>query len=144
MNESSQPIVVEQLFAVPTHVVWDAITNRDQMVQWFFSDIPEFRPEAGFKTEFNVSTGVRDFYHLWTITEAVPGRKIVYDWRYKNLPGVGKVTFDIIEQGQQSLLRITNEGLESFPKDIPEFARESCEGGWKYFIQGNLKAYLER
>ena len=76
------------------------------------------------------------------ITEAVPEQRIVYDWRYKGYPGVGKVTFEVFEEGSGSRLRVTNEGIESFPKDIPEFAPESCKEGWKYLIQGNLKNYL--
>ena len=138
----SQPIIVEQRFSVSPERVWQAITQRSQMVRWFFENIPAFRPEVGFQTEFTVSTGQRDFHHLWTITESVPGRKIVYDWRYKDLPGVGKVTFEVFAEGDVARLRITNEGLDSFTLDMPEFSRESCEAGWKYFIQGNLQDYL--
>ena len=143
MTESSQPIVVEQGFQVSRDTLWKAITEHAEMIKWFFDNIPEFKPETGFQTQFTVSTGERDFLHLWKITEVIPQEKIVYDWRYKDLPGVGKVTFEIVEEGAESLLRVTNEGLETFPRDIPEFARESCEGGWKYFLQGNLKKYLE-
>lgn len=142
-GKDSPPIVVEQAFNVPKATLWRTITEHQRMIKWFFDNIPEFKAEVGFKTQFNVRADARDFHHLWAITEAIPEQKIVYDWRYKNLPGVGKVTFELFEQGDGSLLRITNEGLESFPQDVPEFARESCEGGWKYFIQGNLKRYLE-
>jgi uncharacterized protein YndB with AHSA1/START domain len=113
------------------------------MIQWFFDNIPEFKPEVGFGTQFNVNTGERDFHHVWTITDVIPGQKIVYDWRYTDLPGEGKVTIEIFDEGDGSRLRVTNEGLESFPRDIPEFARESCVGGWKYFVHGNLKNYLQ-
>ena len=58
--------------------------------------------------------------------------------------GEGFVSFELFEKGEQSLLRLTNEGLETFPRDIPEFSRESCKAGWEYFIQQNLKAYLEK
>jgi uncharacterized protein YndB with AHSA1/START domain len=143
MTESSQPIIVEQDFDVSRETVWKAITDHEQMINWFFDNIPEFEAEVGFETQFNVSTGERDFHHLWKITEVIPEQKIVYDWRYQDLPGAGKVTFEIFEEGDGSRLRVTNEGLESFPRDIPEFTRESCEGGWKYFIQGNLKKYVE-
>lgn len=64
MTDSSPPIVVEQAFNVSKETVWKAITEHDQMIQWFFDN-------------------------------------------------------------------------------IPEFSRESCEGGWTYLIQGNLKNYLE-
>ena len=143
MTDLSEPIIVEQVFDASKETVWKAITECDQMVKWFFDDIPDFNPEVGFKTRFNVSTGERDFLHLWTITEAIPEQKIVYDWRYEDLPGVGKVTMELFEDKDGTRLRLTNEGLESFPRDVPEFTREACIGGWGYFIQGNLKKYLE-
>ena len=140
---TSEPIVIEQVFDVSPADLWKAITDHQQMVQWFFDNIPDFQPEAGFKTHFHVQSGNRDFKHLWTITEADPPRRIVYDWRYEDLPGVGKVTFEVLDHEAGSMLRVSNEGLETFPADIPEFSRESCVGGWEYFIQGNLKNYLE-
>ena len=140
---TSAPIVVEQKFPVAPETLWGAITEHPQMVQWFFENIPEFQPEPGFKTQFSVSNGERDFLHLWTITAAEAPRRIVYDWRYQDLPGVGKVTFEVLPHEDGSMLRLTNEGLETFPQEFPEFSRESCVGGWQYFIQGNLKHYVE-
>ncbi len=142
MPETQKPIVVEQAFNVSKEDLWKAISERDQMVKWFFDNIPDFKAESGFETQFNVDAGERQFLHMWKITEAVPNQKIVYDWRYPNYPGAGTVTFEVFDDGQGSRLRVTNEGLETFPQDIPEFAPESCEAGWKYFIQGNLKDYL--
>lgn len=78
------------------------------------------------------------------------GKRLLHDIFFvsrpavKDLPGVGKVTFEVFAEGDGARLRVTNEGLESFTLDIPEFSRESCEGGWKYFIQGNLQDYLSR
>ena len=144
MTEPTEPIIVEQTFDVPSESLWQAISDHSQMIQWFFDNIPDFQPEAGFKTEFNIRAGDRDFHHLWTIIESVPGQKLVYDWRYKDLPGVGIVTFEVSSQGNGSRLRVTNDGLESFPTDIPEFSRDSCQAGWEYFIQGNLQDYLNR
>lgn len=143
MTETPQPIVVEQVFGVSKATVWNAITDHGQMIQWFFDNIPDFQPVVGFRTQFNVNARERDFHHEWTITESIPGKKIVYDWRYTEIPGAAKVTFEIFDQEDGSLLRVTNEGLESFPSNIPEFSPESCLGGWNYFIQGNLKEYLE-
>ena len=87
---TSEPIVVEQYFDVAPETLWKAITEHPQMVQWFFDNIPEFRPETGFQTQFHVQSSDRDFLHLWTITEAEPPRRIVYDWRYEDLAGVGE------------------------------------------------------
>ncbi len=143
MSNPSDSIVVEQSFASSPEQVWNAITERDQMVNWFFDNIPDFRPEVGFETQFDVDTGERHFLHQWKILEAVPPQKIIYDWRYQDFPGAGKVTFEILEDSGGCRLRVTTDGIESFPQDVPEFSPEACEGGWKYFIQGCLKNYLE-
>lgn len=143
MTEDQAPIIVEQTYPVSRDRVWRAITEREQMVEWFFSEIPQFRAEEGFRTQFNIHSEGRDFLHLWTITEVIPEAKIVYDWRYQDMPGIGIVTFQLEDDGDGTRLRIINEGLESFPKEVPEFSRDSCINGWEYFIQGNLLDYLE-
>ena len=72
----------------------------------------------------------------------VPGQTIVYHWSYEGIPGEGLVTFDMEDHGSSSLLRVTNEGLDTFPQEIPEFSVESCMNGWMYFINQRLKGYL--
>lgn len=143
MPERSEPVVVEQKYDASRAALWKAITDHKQMIEWFFEDIPEFNAEAGFQTQFDVQAGEQNFRHLWKITEAVAEERIVYDWRYEEFPGVGKVTFEVFEEGNGSRLRVTCQGVETFPQEIPEFSRESCEEGWEYFVQGNLKSYLE-
>lgn len=138
-----KPIVVEQSYDLPVSVAWKAITEHHQMIQWFFEDIPEFKAEVGFKTRFNVSAPSQDYVHLWEISEVIPLKKIVYEWSYENIQGHGKVIFELIKTNNGSLIRLSNFGLESFPKDLPEFTEESCIGGWTYFIKERLKSYLE-
>ena len=57
-------------------------------------------------------------------------------------PGEGLVSFELIENELGSLLTLTNKWIDDLPQDIPEFSRESCLGGWQYFINGRLKDYL--
>lgn len=143
MNNTNPPIIVEQVFDKDSETLWAAITDAKQMPLWFFDNIPAFETQVGFQTSFLVQSGERSFTHLWEIIEVIPGQKIKYDWRYKEYEGVGFVTFELFEQEEQrTLLRLSNEGIESFPQDIPEFAKESCQGGWEYFIQGNLLNYI--
>lgn len=140
-----QPIIVTQEFNRSKEEVWQAITDLDQMVKWYFDNIPAFEPTAGFKTDFLVQSEGRTFHHLWEILEVVPNQLIKYSWRYKEYPGEGVVTFRLEDAGDnKTLLTIINEGLDSFPSDIPEFKPESCRAGWEYFIQGNLREYLKK
>lgn len=140
---NNPPIIVEQIFNQKIETVWNAITQLDYMKQWFFENIPNFKAEIGFETQFNVKAPSRDFLHQWKIIEVIPNKKIVYNWKYENISGEGKVTFELFEENNQTKLVLTNVGLESFPKEIPEFTRESCIAGWNYFIKQRLTEYLK-
>ena len=143
MSENQDSIVVEQLFAQSRMVVWNAITDHPQMIQWFFDNIPDFKAEVGFETRFDVDSGERVFPHVWKITEVIPGEKIVYDWTYDNFEGQSLVTFILADEGEGCKLKVISEGMDSFTADIPEFSRAACQGGWEHFIQGNLKNYMQ-
>lgn len=137
------PIIVEQVFAAPAEELWRAITDPERMVQWYFDQIDEFQPEEGFSTSFTVTAEGRDFEHLWTVTESVPGRRLRHTWRYAGIAGDGLVTWEVFREGSGSRLRLTCEGIETFPQDDPLFSREACEGGWQYFVCQQLKMFLD-
>lgn len=143
MINKNDPVIIEQTYNTSIDLVWEAITKVDQMTQWFFKEIKSFEQEVGFQTEFNVFSGERNFLHQWKITEVLKGSKIVYNWKYKGFEGDSSVTFELNELGNQTKLKLTHEGSESFPQSIPEFTRESCVAGWNYFIKSNLKEFLE-
>ena len=144
MKKNDEPIIVEQTFNASIDTVWNAITEIDQMHRWFFENIPSFKPEVGFETQFNVKSQNRDFLHMWKVTEVVPIKKITYNWRFKDYPGDSFVTFELSRQDDFTMLKLTVDVQESFPDDIPEFTRESCIAGWEFFIKERLKDYLEK
>jgi len=82
---------------------------------------------------------------LWEILEVIDYEKIVYDWRYEGMEGIGKITFNITKENNQTVLTLINEGLDSFPQNkYPEFTEESCYGGWNYFLNERLANYLSK
>lgn len=139
---TDKPVVVEQSFPVSKKKLWSAITELDQMTQWFFENIETFKPIIGFKTEFVIENEGRVFPHLWTITEVEPYKKITYNWKYEGYAGDSDLSFELFEEENGTRLKLTHRVLESFPQDIPEFTRESCLGGWNYFIKERLMNYL--
>ncbi|UCG53344.1 MAG: SRPBCC domain-containing protein [Candidatus Latescibacterota bacterium] len=144
MRTDDGPIIVEQTFNRSIDTVWNSITEIDQMRRWFFENIPSFKPEVGFETQFNVRSQGRDFLHVWKVTEVVPLKMIKYDWRYDGYPGDSYVVFELFEQNNQTKLKMTHQVKESFPEDIPEFSRESCIEGWTFFVKKRLKEFLEK
>ena len=144
MKTDIDPIIVEQTFDASIQSVWDAITQIDHMHQWYFENIPSFKAEVGFKTQFPVINEGRTFTHMWEVTEVVPLKRIAYRWQYKEYTGEGLVIFELSEQDDGTQLTLINTGLDTFPDNIPEFTRESCIGGWEYFIQNRLQAFLQK
>lgn len=140
-----KPVVVSKVINQPSEEVWKAITEQPKMVLWFFDNIPDFKTEVGFKTWFVVSTEERSFYHLWEVIEVIPNESIKVAWTYPDyLKESFMVTFNLISKNSsQTEFSVIAEGIDKFSHlEIPEFTRESCEGGWEYFTN-KLKEYLE-
>ncbi|MDA3780082.1 MAG: SRPBCC domain-containing protein [Bacteroidales bacterium] len=134
---------MEQIFDTSIKNVWDSITIVNKMKKWFFKQITSFEPKVGFETSFIVKVDDRIFPHLWKLTEVVQMKKIVYDWRYDGYEGRVNVVFELFENDNKTLLRLTNSVVEDFSDNVPEFKRKSGLEGWKFFIQNSLKQYLK-
>jgi len=138
---TAEPLVVERTFNAPAARVWQALTDREQMKQWYF-DLPEFRPEAGFEFQFAVEHKGFNYVHHCRVAEAVPHRKLAYTWRYEGHAGGSLVTFELFAEGGRTRLKLTHEGLETFPA-MPAFARSSFVDGWTRLIGSALKEFVE-
>ena len=134
-------VVVERTLNAPVAKVWKALTDVDQMRQWYF-DLKEFRPEVGFEFEFVVEHEGNRYHHLCKITEVVAQKKIAYTWRYKGEPGDSLVTFELFPEDGKTRLKVTHTGIETFPK-TPAYARKKFEAGWTAIIGAELKKFVE-
>ena len=141
-TEVTEPVVVERTLNAPVAKVWKALTDVDQMRQWYF-DLKEFKPEVGFEFEFVVEHEGNSYHHLCRVTEVVPQKRIVYTWRYKGEPGDSLVTFELFEEGQITRVKVTHSGIETFPK-TPAYARKNFEAGWTAILGSELKQFVER
>ena len=141
-NKLSDAVVVERTFKAPVARVWQALTDVEQMRQWYF-DLKEFKAETGFEFEFVVEHEANIYHHLCKVTEVVPQKKIAYTWRYKGEPGDSLVTFELFPEGKKTRLKLTHTGIETFPK-TPAYARKNFEAGWAAIIGSELKRFVER
>jgi len=135
------PLIIERTFNAPIALVWKALTDVDAMRVWYF-DLKEFRPEPGFEFEFTVEHEGMTYQHLCKITEIIPEKKIAYTWRYAGHEGESLVSFELYAEGEKTRLKLTHEGLETFPR-VPAFARQNFVQGWTSLIGTSLKEYLE-
>lgn len=138
----TEPFVIERVLNAPAELVWKAITDKDQMKQWYF-DLKEFKPEVGFEFSFNGGPPDKVYTHLCKITEVEYCKKITYSWRFEGYEGNSFVSFELLPEGSKTRIKLTHEGLETFPA-IPDFAKENFVAGWTHIIGTSLKEFVEK
>ncbi|MBA2250867.1 MAG: SRPBCC domain-containing protein [Chitinophagaceae bacterium] len=138
----TEPFVIERTLNAPVSKVWEALTNKEAMKQWYF-DIPEFKPEVGFEFAFTAGSDAKKYLHNCKITDLIKDKKIAYSWKYAGYEGSSHVTFEVFAEGDKTRLKLTHEGLESFPANNPDFVKESFAQGWAHIIGKSLKEFVE-
>ncbi len=106
-NNLAEAVVIERTFNAPVERVWKALTDVDEMRQWYF-DVKEFRPEVGSEFEFVVEHEGMTYHHLCRVTEVIPQKKVAYTWRYKGHEGDSLVTFELFADGDKTRLKLTS------------------------------------
>ena len=138
----NEPFVIERTYNATAAKVWHAITDKNQMKQWYF-DLKEFKPEVGFEFQFYGGTPEKQWLHLCKVTEVIPMKKLAYSWRYDNYEGNSFVTFELFPEENKTKLKLTHSALETFP-DIPELRKENFAKGWTSLIGTSLNEFLEK
>jgi uncharacterized protein YndB with AHSA1/START domain len=139
----TKPLVVERIYNAPIQKVWSAITDKNQMKEWYF-DLETFKAEKGFKFQFTGGDENVQYLHECEILVCDPPNKLSYTWTYPDFKGYSVLTWELFEEDEsKTRLRLTHEGLESFPQDNPNFRIESFTGGWNYFINEALPNFVE-
>jgi uncharacterized protein YndB with AHSA1/START domain len=137
------PFVIERVLNAPVSRVWKALTDRDEMSGWYFK-LKEFRPEVGFEFRFEGGPEDRLYTHVCKITEVISEKKLTYSWRYEGYEGISYVSFELFDEGGKTRLRLTHEGLETFPANNKDFAKENFAAGWNHIIGTSLKEFVEK
>jgi uncharacterized protein YndB with AHSA1/START domain len=141
-HDLAEAVVIERTLNAPVASVWSALTDVDQMRQWYF-DLKEFKPDVGFEFEFIVEHEGMKYHHLCRVTEVIPQKRIAYTWRYKDEPGDSLVTFELFSEGENTRVKVTHTGIDTFPK-TPAYARKNFENGWTQLIGTELRHFVER
>lgn len=137
------PFVIEQTYNAPVEKVWQAITDVNQMRQWYF-DLKDFKAEVGFEFSFEGGKDDDVYVHLCKVTEVEPGKKLTHSWKYEGYDGNSFVTWELFPEGDKTRVKLTHEGLESFPQNDPNFRRESFAAGWTHITGISLKEFVEK
>src|SRR3954465_7837136 len=80
-------------FPQSTEIVWDALTNPEQLKEWLMEN--DFQPVVGHKFRFNTKPKIKigfDGIVYCEVLELIPIQRLVYSW--KGGPGDGRMTLD--------------------------------------------------
>ena len=143
MKKSDPPITAVQTYKTTLSDLWSAITNAERMRKWYFNTIHDFEAREGFEVVFDVECEGENFPHRWKVTEAVFEKLLKYTWKFDGYDGAATATFRLEKEGESATLAVSFQTTEDFTAPLPQFQREACQGGWKYFIEESLKSYLE-
>jgi uncharacterized protein YndB with AHSA1/START domain len=137
-------VIVERTFNATKKLVWRALTEKELMKLWYFN-LEEFNPAVGFKFEFigGPEDGVQ-YKHLCEITEVIFEKKLSYSWKYEGYEGISYVTFELFEENENTRLKLTHTGIDTFPGSITDFAIHNFKEGWNHIINISLKDFLEK
>ena len=138
-----EPFVIERTYNAPVKKVWEAITDKNKMKQWYF-DIAEFKPEVGFEFQFTGGNEGRTYLHLCKIVEVIDGKKLKHSWRYDGYEGNSFVTWELFDEGEKTRVKLTHEGLETFPINNPDLAKNNFVMGWTEITGTLLPNYLQQ
>jgi uncharacterized protein YndB with AHSA1/START domain len=137
-------VVKEVSINAPVSRVWKAITDKEEMKQWYFN-IAEFEAKPGFEFSFEGQDDCRIYVHLCKITDVIPNKKLSYTWQYPDFPGiVTEVTFELFEENGGTRVKLTHSGLGQFPTDNLSFTPGSFKAGWEEIIGKNLVEFAEK
>ncbi len=85
-------------FPVPPDEVWEALTEPEQLEEWFANDV-ELDPHEGGTGVFRWDDG--EERHA-TVVEAAPNERLVLDW---DDDGKVELTLEPVEEGTRLLVR---------------------------------------
>jgi uncharacterized protein YndB with AHSA1/START domain len=141
---NNQPVIVERTMHASPKKIWEALTDKNEMKKWYF-DLSEFKAVPGFRFTFDGQNKKGEKkVHLCEVKEVIPMKKLSYSWRYEGVEGDSLVAFELFPDGDQTKVRVTHTGLETFPPESGDFAKENFLEGWTFIINNSLKEFVEQ
>src|SRR5688572_151 len=103
-----EPVIVESTYNAPVERVWKAITDKQQMKEWYF-DLKSFEPKVGFEFDFTGGDDKKQYLHVCKIRAVEPNKKLAHTWTYpEESPNISEVTFELFDEGEKTHIRLSH------------------------------------
>lgn len=129
-------IVIDRIIPFPREMVWEALTDADQLSAWLMPN--DFRPVAGHAFTFRTkpAPGFDGIVHA-TVEAIEPPSRLAITWKGGGIDTL--VTFELEEAGGRTRLRLRHEGFRGFSNLVPRLILGS---GWKSLVGRKLPDFL--
>lgn len=129
-------IMIDHFLGFPREMVWDALTDPDQLGAWLMPN--DFRPEVGHDFTFRTDPAPGfDGVVQSKVLAVEPPSRLALSWRGGGIDTV--VTFDLEDAAGGTRLRLRHEGFHGLSNLMP---RLILGGGWKSLIRKKLPGHL--
>lgn len=143
MVDKNLTVTITKKFPNPVNEIWDALTDKEKVKQYFFGTevITDWQPgrDIVFKGEWEGNK----YEDKGKILEAEVGKKIKYSHlsSFSALPdepdNYSIVTYELESENDSTILKITQEGFKD------QKSRDDSVNGWN-FVLDNMKMLLEK
>ena len=146
MESKNNIFTITRIFNVSAEALWKAITEREQLKQWYFDFDDSFRLEKNAEFEWTAGDPAgKQWLHKGRILEITKGKKLMHSWEYPGYSGSSVVTWELNVLNENSTeLVLTHEFVIPFDKDVEELRREHFEKGWNAIITISLPDYINK
>jgi uncharacterized protein YndB with AHSA1/START domain len=138
------PIHLEMEVNASPEKVWKALTEQDQLKQWYFDFEGKFKAERGH--EFTWEAGPPDgkqWLHKAKVLEVVPEEKLSHTWAYPGYSGQAILTWKLKGLPGGKTLVSTRFGFtEPFDPSEESLSRKNFLEGWKHIVLSSLREYV--
>jgi uncharacterized protein YndB with AHSA1/START domain len=137
---------IEKTYNAPIALVWQAITDRAMMKEWYFNFAEDFKLETGAVFEWTAGdTEDNQWLHRGKMLEIIPDRKLVHSWEYPGYSGSSTISWDLLKiDDDTTKITLIHEFTIPFDSSVAALKQENFEMGWTHIINISLEEYLNK
>ncbi|HEV7782190.1 MAG TPA: SRPBCC domain-containing protein [Chitinophagaceae bacterium] len=144
--EQDKTFSLTKVYQAPVETVWKAITEREQLREWYFDFPEDFKLEVGSTFDwYGGEPGGKQWLHRGKMVEIVENKKLVHTWEYPGYTGLSTVTWELKALDENTTQLIFTQEF-TIPYDTSEEAlrKENFIAGWNYIINTGLVEHLDK
>ena len=137
---------IEKIYKAPINLVWQAITDRAMMKEWYFDFDEDFKLEAGAVFEWTAGdTKDKQWLHRGKMIEIIPNEKLVHTWEYPGYSGTSTLHWNLVKVNEATTkVSLIHEFTIPFDSTVAALKTANFEMGWTHIINVSLEEYLDK